>query len=252
MRRALAGVLLVLPLAFAAGAAAKGPTVVRVCGPSGCARLAGEPELLLSLAGMGPELRTTVAPPPQAFYRLTFESGYFAGSGSGFLVPRARALRTRGRWFVAPAADAAQLRSAVARVRPFPRPVVTSALVDGRPAQDPGRYLDLYGRRPKAELPANASGWVPIELRSRLPSPWTGPGHDLEYLPSERLLFRDGDWVKASPAAVGLIERDAGLAAGNGSSTWWTIAAAIGAAGLAVLLLAVRRSRGGRRAPATA
>jgi hypothetical protein len=251
MRRALAVAVIGLALLLPAEASGKGgPVVVRLCGASGCTRVAGEPLLLVSLTGTGPELRPTSVPPAQPFYRLEL-TNEFDQSWSGFLVPRARAVRIGERWLAVSPGDAAQVRPATSRVRPFPRPRLSGVLVDGRSVASPAGYLDVYRRLPKAEFPSEEGGWLRIELRSARPSPWTGPGHDLEYLPSQRVLFRDGEWVQAPASLADRLESDAGLR--SGSWSWWPLSAALAAAATAALAaLALRRTLRARRRAAIA
>jgi hypothetical protein len=252
MRRAVVAAVLALPLLLPVGAAAKGgPATVRLCGASGCAKVAEEPQLLVALGGTGPEVRPATVPPAQPFYRVEL-TDEFDQSWSGFLVPRAHAVLIGGKWLAVPLADAAQLGPTIARVRPFPRPRLSGVVVGGKPAPSPAGYLDAYGRLPRAPFPPQASGWVPIELESPRPSPWTGAGHDVEYLPSGHVLFRDGEWVRAPEALVGRIEGDAGLAS-DGSSPWRKVAIGIAAAVLAALVaLALRRTIVARRRTAIA
>jgi hypothetical protein len=251
MRRALA-VAVLAAVVLPAGAGAKGGLpVVALCGAAGCAKVVAEPELTVSLAGRGPELRLASVPPAQPFYRVRLRSE-FGESWSGFLVPLARAVRIGGKGLAVPAGDAALLRSTAARVRPFPRPRLGGVLVGGRPARSPAAYLDLYRRLPRATFPPQASGWLRIELRSSRPSPWTGAGHEVEYLPSGHVLFRDGEWVRAPEALSSRIEGDAGLASG-GSSPWRTVAIGVAAAVVAALVaLALRRTIVARRRTAIA
>jgi hypothetical protein len=212
--------------------------------------VAEEPTLLVALGGTGPELRLTSVPPAQPYYRLGLRNE-FDQSWSGFLVPRARAVRIGQKWYAVSAEDAAQLRPATGRVRPFLPPTPSGVLVDGRRAAAPAGYLDVYRRLPKAEFPSEEDGWLRIELRSARPSPWTGPGHDLEYLPSQRVLFRDGEWVQAPASLADRLESDAGLRSGGWS--WWPLAAALAAAATAALAaLALRRTFRTRRRAAIA
>jgi hypothetical protein len=117
--------------------------------------------LLVALSGTGPELRLTSVPPVQPYYRLGLRNE-FDQSWSGFLVARARAVRIGHKWYALSAGDAAQLRPATERVRPFPRPRPSGVLVDGRPAASPAGYLDVYGRLPRATFPPDAEGWLPV------------------------------------------------------------------------------------------
>lgn len=252
MRRAVVAAVLALPLLLPIGAAAKGgPATVRLCGASGCTKVAEEPQLLVALGGVGPEVRRATVPPAQPFYRVEL-TDEFDQTWSGFLVPRAHAVLIGGKWLAVPLADAAQLRPTIARVRPFPRPRLSGVVVGGKPAPSPSRYLDVYRRLPRASFPPQASGWLPIELRSARPSPWTGPGHDVEYLPAGHVLFRDGEWVRAPEVLAGRIEGDAGFAS-DGSSPWRTMGIGVAAAVLAALVvLAARRRIVARRRTAIA
>src|ERR671932_441084 len=102
MRRAVVAAVLALPLLLPAGAAAKGgPATVRLCGASGCAKVAEEPQLVVALGGIGPEVRPATVPPAQPFYRVEL-TDEFDQSWSGFLVPRAHAVLIGGKWVPLP------------------------------------------------------------------------------------------------------------------------------------------------------
>ena len=95
-------------------------------------------------------------------------------------------------------------------LEPYPAPVVTAALVDGRPAADPTSYLSLRGRPSQLEASVSAEDWVGIELRSRIASPWT-EGVGLLLSPSTGVLQDGFSFSRLDPATVGRILARRGL-----------------------------------------
>lgn len=179
--------LLVAPTAWA-----KEPVGATVCGASGCVTIDDPPR---ALVGWGPKV-LEAPPPPGSFYRVELRMSERGDAWPVWYVQGSEpSIATAGGGGRASFASLdGRGRAAFARVtrgvEPFRAPVVAQALVDGRPASDPGSYLRLAGRPNELVHPPLAADWITIELRADVESPWTG-GAALLLSPSRRIL-QDG------------------------------------------------------------
>ncbi len=247
-----------LALLVAPPAEAKGLASATVCGASGCVRLDEPPHTLLAWGGgEAPD-----APPaPGSFYRITFHVSphdpgwrvwYVPVDGSSAFAGNAGERELHRLDHAARAAFAAVTRD----LDPYPAPVVTAALVDGRPAADPTSYLSLRGRPSELEAPVSAEDWVGIELRSRIASPWT-EGVGLLLSPSTGVLQDGFSFSRLDPATVGRILARRGLgsvaqpseptSAAGGTSVPVLAGAVAVAALLGGIGVVLHRRRGGGR-----
>jgi hypothetical protein len=146
-------------------------------------------------------------------------------------------------WIQMPESSRALFAKATANLDPFPAPRVTAAFVNGRRVEgDASTYAQLL-TLPERFTPYPAEwDWVPIDLRSARPSPWTASDRDLVYSPSANLLERGTARVPlAAPLAADV---EAGRALGGSDSfPWLTVLVAVAAslAAAALLVLAARR-----------
>lgn len=256
---ALAGLSLALP----AAADAKGLSAVSVCGAGDCREVRGH-ERLMALMSSGvmegtPSLAAS-RPRPAPFYRVRVEMSAPERSHSwtSAFVPSSglwRAEEQGGRWVELPPAGAAALRRVARGLRPFPAPRITAARVGGRPAGDPASYARLFATgEDVGRASPGPRDWVPIALRGDRPNPWTGAR--VRFSPSRNELARDGVVLRLPRTVAQEVERDAGLASGDGSrgatGTWLAIGAALSGLAALALLLHRRGERPGPRAPAAA
>lgn len=252
--RLFAAFLLALVVVPTAGA--KGIESATVCGASGCVTLDEPPQALLAWGGAAPD-----APPaPDSFYRITFHVSphdpgwrvwYVPVDGSTAFAGNAGQMELHRLDDAARAVFAAVTRD----LDPYPAPVVTAALVDGRPVQDPTSYLSLRGRPSELEAPVSAEDWVRIELRSRIASPWT-EGVGLLLSPSTGVLQDGFRFSRLDRATVGRILARRGLGSvarpsEPTSAAGGTIVAVLaGAVAVAAMLggigLVLQRRRGSR------
>jgi hypothetical protein len=165
--------LVLSALLLAAPASAKEPVSATVCGASGCATIDDPPRALVE---WGPDVLES-PPPPGPFYRVELRMSEFSDAWPVWYVPDGpRSIATAGsagRMSFAPLDGRA--RAAFERVTrgiaPFRAPVVVQALVDGRPAGDPGSYLSLAGKANELDDAPIAADWITIELNADVESP---------------------------------------------------------------------------------
>jgi hypothetical protein len=150
-----------------------------------------------------------------------------------YFVPTAGILRTSGIAAWLPLGEAEGVfRRAVHGLRPFPRPRVIVAEVDGRTVSDPASYLRLYmieGKRaadPASAQPLESAGgfvewsryyervrkhWLPVSLWTARRSPW-GDGDNFLWVGRRLpLLKRDGDVIAMSESLAACIRRAVSL-----------------------------------------
>jgi hypothetical protein len=206
-------------LALAGAASAKEVVSVQVCGPDACSTVTDRETITRFEESAGSVDVYTGPAAPAEYYlvRVAVDSG---DNGivtlESFYVPSARVLRgpdERGHavWWRAPRAERTVLDSVATGVRPFPVPEVTRATVGQRPAADPASYLNLYRLKRTPSAHPKRSGWRRIRLTSALASPWTDGANVLMYLPRERLLQRDGEYVRLSKRLGRAVQRAAAL-----------------------------------------
>jgi hypothetical protein len=198
----LAPVLVVLALAFAAGAAAKAPpTGIELCGTNGCATIdARSAEQLFTLAG------TPRAPArPGPFFRLqwTWETG--RPEVGGYWLPDQNALRLGG-WVVPDGSASATLAAAANGLEPFATTAPTSARVGDHAAADPGSYARLLEAGSRVTTWVGAIGWIRVRLASSEPTPWTDSGYDLRISKRAGFVWREGA-VYRIPLALARLAR---------------------------------------------
>jgi hypothetical protein len=254
MRRiavALAAVAVALP----GTAAAKELDSATICGASGCRTIAQPPESLAS----GEDGISDAIPAPGAFYtvELSVSSGGEPDSWRVYWIPDAETVAFRdesGRTTFERLSGAplAAFRTATSGLEPFAGPVVSGATVDGRPVSDPGSYLELFGRPTQVDAVPYEADWVPIEIRSRRPSPWTNAVL-LVYSPSAEIVEAGGTtFVKLSRAEVEAVEAGAPFPLGDDGSILLPLAVGVAVALFAALALAVgvrTARRSARRQP---
>jgi hypothetical protein len=157
---------------------------------------------------------------PQPYYslRLTFGEGPRASRLTVYYLPEAKMLRTSGGW--APvgalwmAADSGSeyaLRGATGSLIPFSAPRLTAAFVGTRRVRRPSSYLSLYSIHSVGTPLIRGGNWLTIRLRSKIPSPWTDGDSWLQYSPSDRVLVRDGEFVKLDVRTARALRRGAAL-----------------------------------------
>jgi hypothetical protein len=214
-RVAVLAALAVAALGLTAGAAGKELVSLEICGSSGCKKVADRVVLQNGVIE-GQEF----AHPPAAsgFYTVkgTVDAGDRTITWEMYYVPTGYMRGTtpggEASWLKLNAAAAAFFRSVSEGVEPFARPVVTYARVGKRVARDPASYLRLYQVRSIGRRTPGKYDWIPVELRSPQPSPWTDGRNDLEYSPSKRLLLRDGELVLLSKPLAKRVKRGLSLA----------------------------------------
>jgi hypothetical protein len=214
MVRGLA-LLFLVALAVPAGAQAKEPIKISVCGESGCSAASNPIVGHDPFGGSGVE--PTQAAPPGPYYRLDLHAGGDEG-WSIFYVPAARALAIpddRGwvDWQTIAGPGAPVVRRLARAVEPFPGTIVSEALLNSRPLQgDPASYLALLEIRGEFDLPDGES--VPLELRSDQASPWTNISY--RYYPDDDVLLRaTGAFVRLPPRLVADLEASLGRQQGG-------------------------------------
>jgi hypothetical protein len=205
-------------LALVAAAPAKEVSSIQICGPEACATVTDRATLAQFEQSAG-SYDVSVGPAAPAVYyvlRVTYDDGAQQHSWENFYVPAARSLRSvdeagRAAWRRAPKAQRALLDSIAAGVRPFAVPVVTKATVGRRAAANPASYLGLYNLKRSPKAFPRRPGWQRIRLASAAPSPWTDGANVLRYLPKERLLERDGEYVRLPKRLARAVRRAAAL-----------------------------------------
>lgn len=214
-RIAVLAALAVGALALSTGTAAKELVSLEICGTSGCKKVTDK---VLLTNGVLEGQQFAHPPAASGFYTVkgTVDAGEQTVTWEMYYVPSGY---TRGTtpggevsWLKLNALSAAFFRSASEGVEPFAKPVVTYARVGKRVARDPASYLRLYDVRSAGRRVPGKFDWIPIELRSRQPSPWTDGRNDLEYSPSKRLLLRDGELVLLSKPLAKRVRRGLSLA----------------------------------------
>ena len=81
-------------------------------------------------------------------------------------------------------------------------------------ASNPASYLNLYRLKATPNAYPKRSGWRRIRLHSASPSPWTDGVSVLRYLPRERILDRDGRYVRLTKRLGRALQRAAALQVG--------------------------------------
>jgi hypothetical protein len=189
------------------------PETVEMCGPGGC-----EAVRLSALRGAlvrWDDVRFAAPPPLAPYYELRSEL-FSPDGGAGFYVPSRDVLKVsftgQPEWIRASPRAARRLEQLISG-EPWPAPMITEAFVGTRRAAAAGAYAGVFDPAPAAASPPDARAQqVLIALRSERVSPWTDGYTALAYLPEQRLLRRDAEYVRTPDALVELIERDAGLA----------------------------------------
>jgi hypothetical protein len=234
-------------LALPALAGAKEISKVEICGEEDC-RTITDAASLRRLVGNGESLsKPAVAPGP--YYRVTLTVKHEEGteSWSIFYVPAGdRLALPDGNWEQVTGETAAAYRRETAILEPFPTPTVASVLVNGRKVEDPESYLALYtAGTSNGAVPSSLADWVPVELRFRGKTPWSGDEY-LHFSPADGLLQRGVVLVRLPNEMAASIRAGESIAAADGFP--WAI--------VAVLALAVALAAGGllwlvlRREPA--
>jgi hypothetical protein len=177
-----------LALALAAGAQAKAPpSGIQLCGTNGCSPIAPEQAEQLFTLGGPPGLAAAPAP----FYRLRWTWDEGRSEDGGYWLPDANVLRLGG--WVAPDADARAILAAAAQgLEPYPLVPPESARVGGRAAADPASYALLLTVGTRVSTWVGALDWIPVELASSQPSPWTEPSYDLRVSEGSGFVWREG------------------------------------------------------------
>jgi hypothetical protein len=215
----LCAVVAAAALAAVGAAPAKEVTELQVCGPDACATVTDRDWLSRFENSVGSDDVIIGAAAPAEYYvvRGTIDAGDSQQfRWENYYVPGGRALRGenelgRASWRRAPAAQRALLNELAAGVRPYPVPVVTKASVGHKEAAEPASYLNLYRLKRSPRALPKRPGWQRIRLTSEVPSPWTDGKNVLRYLPKERLLERDGQYVRLAKRLARAVQRAAAL-----------------------------------------
>jgi hypothetical protein len=200
-------------LATTTSASAKELREVKICGPAACRAITDQAAMQRITEG---GYQTLAASRASEYYSVTYtvDEGGHTVSWSAWYIPATRRLAGVGErgfrtWTDLWDSAAAAFRAATAGLAPFPTPVPTEVLVAGKPvATGLASYLDLYRVGKPYSGPQGGTGRVSIRLKSATPTPWTGGKSRLIYLPSRRLLWRDGLVVRLpKPVASRLMRR---------------------------------------------
>jgi hypothetical protein len=235
----LAAAIAVVTLVVPGAAAKEAPTALRVCGASGCL-IVGDAEAARSVWS---DSRRIAPAPPAPYLRVQFAQGrdsYYPVAPM-FYVPAAHALRLRNgldlaEWRAPAAVTEAALAAAAAELPPFAPPTKVRAEVDRRPARDGSSYLLLFRIAgaprddPAGQPPPTRDDvferhlddwvayfgrvrrvWMPVQLRSSAPSPWSDGASDLWVSRRGSLLRRDGEVVAVPPQLAAKIRRGQSL-----------------------------------------
>jgi hypothetical protein len=241
-------------LAWASGAHAKELASLKVCGASGCTEVESHALLrdAISLAEIQGEPVTIRTPPPARFFRLEFMVKGDEGSTPSFLqhyVPSHGAVAWRigeGAWgWISVGERRALYERATAGLKPFRKPAITRATVNGESARDPGSYVRLFQlHRPTSDYP-DQSDWIRIELGSATPSPWTTHAPTIEYSPSERILWRGTEFIKVPETIAARIDARKSLTGARKSDSfpWLALFGGLSGASLVPVALILRRRR---------
>lgn len=259
-RRALGPSLVVaLALAVPASAPAKGVSAMTACGASGCEDVDRTVAQGLhdrgSLEGNPTAAAARSAPAPFYRLRITIAAGEERMPWTTWFVPGRGLLRGgddagQGAWLEMSGRAAAAMRRAVEGVRPFPAPRLESVRVGARSVSDPDAYRFVYTAGTEVVGGPVARDWVPVVLRARRPSPWTGASARVRFSPSRGELERDGLRFALPSSLAERIAADGGLVGGDagdggGASVPW-LPLTIPAAAVALLLALRRRNSAGR------
>lgn len=208
-------------LAVAATAPAKEISSIQLCGPQACNTVTDRDTIGQFENSAGSGAVDTGPAVPGAYYvlRVTIDTGDSKVSWEQYYIPAARKLRDHSAessslWHRAPSAERAFLDSLAAGVQPYPVPEVTSATVGRKTASNPASYLNLYRLKASPRAYPKHAGWRRIRLHSASPSPWTDGVSILRYLPKERLLDRDGQYVRLTKRLGRALQRAAALQVG--------------------------------------
>ena len=205
-----------LALVGARAAPAKEVSELQICGTAGCKTITDR-DLLVQYEQTGGSTDFVIGPSVPAPYftlRVTVDAGEAAADGAtqsftwtAFYVPGARALRTTGdpnevRWTRMTVAQKLLLSRFAGDLEPFPVPAIARATVGGKPAANPGSYLNLYRlKKTKYRYPTR-SDWKRIRLYSDTASPWTDSAARLAFSPSTRTLDRGGFFTGLSKSVA--------------------------------------------------
>jgi hypothetical protein len=249
MKRLLLLVAVVVAAAPPA-ALAKELSAMTICGPSGCTTIDDRETLANLPSGGEPAGRM---PPPGPYYTVRFtteippaEGGPTTIDWNVFYVPGAQLFAAAGeagetQWLEMGGAPAALLRRIASRVEPFATPRLTGAKVGGVAVEgDVSTYARLLS------LPVTGVGtgpsfeWVPVDLRSARPSPWTRSEWDLAFSREGGLLQRGIEYVELPSGVAADVAAARALEPAGRAWLPWLLLAALGAA-LAALALLGRR-----------
>lgn len=250
MRRLLVPALAAGAFLAAAPAEAKELKSLEACGASGCEAVTDR-DARDGLAVSGEE---TMNPPNAGpYYRLRFTVDAEGREirFNAYYVPSVHAFAGKDehgniRWMPLPAASRGAVGDALDGVEPYPAPKVSAATVGGRRVSgDPAAYLKLFALPADEHALPKKADWLPIDLRSMQPSPWTDGRQELMFSPSAALVERGIDFVPLEAGVAADISAARSLDLGGGSGfPWLTFAlAAVAAAALAAATLFLLRRR---------
>ena len=230
-----------LAAALAPAAQAKELQAVTLCGPQAC-RTFDDPATLSDFPTGGETSK--LLGPPAPYYGLTFSHDGGHESFGMYSVPSANALVAYDesgvpRFLPIFGPTATQLVRRMTRgLEPFTPPRVTSVkvgerMVTGEAAET---YLALFALKPKPEETVWSVEWVPIDFRSKAPSPWTDARYELMYSREENKLLRGWEVVPLDDRTAENLEAARALDRRSTRTPVWTVAfAALGALSLAAL-----------------
>jgi hypothetical protein len=203
--------------ALAAPAAAKGPVDVVICGAAECREFRWAPhetetsdanaDLAIELVNLGQSFAFAETPELAPFYRVQLEV-----PGMTFapltIVPSARVAARSASWVRLNGRTLATFRRVASGIEPFPAPEIDRATVNGRPVDSPASYEAVFETLDEASAPPAGTPHAEIRFRASDPNPWTDGRGPVTYYPTADTLRRSGEWVRASPELVKLIEDD--------------------------------------------
>jgi hypothetical protein len=225
-------------LVVAQTAPAKEISSIQLCGPQACKTVTDRETIGQFERSAGSDSVATGPATPGGYYvlRVTVNAGESNMTWQQYYIPSARKVReltadASSLWHRPSSAERAFLDSLAAGLQPYPVPEVTSATVGRKVAANAASYLNLYRLKATPNATSKHSSWKRIRLHSASPSPWTDgmqpdPLHSaspspwtdgvsiLRYQPKDRLLDRDGQYVRLTKRLGRALQRAAALQLG--------------------------------------
>lgn len=220
MKRFALAAVLALALGLPSAAVSKEVSELQVCGAQACKSITDR-ALLEQFEGAAGDADYYAGPArPSAFYviRVTVDVGpdHPTHTWRAFYVPSAKLMRSvdehgRASWRRMPQAERKLFDAFAEGVEPYPAPEITRARVGRKAVANPASYLNLYTLKRSPRAFPKRNSWLRIRLESTLPSPWTDGTNRLRYSQKERLLERDGEFVRLSKQVTRALSRAGAL-----------------------------------------